>query len=457
MQELLKRSLLFTLLFIVLSNFLVDPDLGWHVAIGEHFLSTGQVIRPDIFSFTMPGYMWGNSYLLYEIAVAFLMKTFGHLFLVFAFSVIGALGFLILVKKLNFVNGFLTLFAAVFAMANLGVRPHMVSLFMFAVLVVLIEKKFFLKLASLPVFFIFFALWANIHRGFVFALMVFALYLFFYTLREKKISLRGAGALLFAFGGSFITPFPVLVWSSGVAGDFTTFENLKYIAEWQPTVMFFPQNLLLAVSGMVFIYLFLNGGRRLDVIWFLVGCIIFALAFISVAFMFFWSAIFVFLITRHFDLKLPRFVVLPARTPLFVYFVLTLSVLAMLLSFSVKVLESINFRQVLVRNRYPVLALEFMKKSGIVGNLFNSYVWGGYLVWQAEGSPVFIDGRMAGWKAANGQSILGEYMKISKGECEPLDKWEIDVVLVEKSFNLKCFSRFGQVYSDEFATVLLKT
>lgn len=449
--------MLFFLVFMVVSSFLFDPDLGWHLAIGRHFLSTGEVIRGDIYSFTMQGYVWGNSYLLYEIAVAFLLNAFGHLFLVFAFGVLGALGFLLLVGKINFVNGLLVVFAAMLSMANLGVRPHMISFFMFAILVFLVEKKFFLKPVSVPAFFAFFAIWANFHRGFVFALFVFALYIFFFSLSQKKVRPNAVGALLAGFLGSFVTPFPILVWSSGVAGDFMTFENLKYIAEWQPTVMFFPQNILLAVSGLVFIYLFLSAGKRIDIIWFLVGCVVFAFAFISVAFVFFWCAVFVFLITRYLNLKLPRFFILPATPPLFVYLVLSLSIVALFLSFCANLLERVNFRSTLVKSGYPVMALEFMEREGISGNLFNTYVWGGYLIWQKGDSNVFIDGRMAGWKTDTGRSILGEYMKISDGECTSLDKWNIDVVVVEKKFNLACFSNFRQIYSDGIATVLLKT
>jgi hypothetical protein len=41
--------------------------------------------------------------------------------------------------------------------------------------------------------------------------------------------------------------------------------------------------------------------------------------------------------------------------------------------------------------RFPVEATRFLREHGIRGPLFNTYEYGGYLIWQGE--PVFIDGR----------------------------------------------------------------
>jgi hypothetical protein len=41
--------------------------------------------------------------------------------------------------------------------------------------------------------------------------------------------------------------------------------------------------------------------------------------------------------------------------------------------------------------RFPVEAVRFLREHGIRGPLFNTYEYGGYLIWQGE--PVFIDGR----------------------------------------------------------------
>ncbi|HLA04269.1 MAG TPA: hypothetical protein VJ065_03490, partial [Patescibacteria group bacterium] len=63
--------MLFVLSFLILTKFNIDPDLGWHLTIGERFLKGGEIVRGDPFSWTMPGYEFGNYFFLYQIAVTF--------------------------------------------------------------------------------------------------------------------------------------------------------------------------------------------------------------------------------------------------------------------------------------------------------------------------------------------------------------------------------------------------
>ena len=77
-RSVVLRLLIFLFSFLILTRFYIDPDLGWHLAIGRHFLSTGEIIRTDQFSWTMPGFSWGNSYFAYQIIVAFLFEKLGH-------------------------------------------------------------------------------------------------------------------------------------------------------------------------------------------------------------------------------------------------------------------------------------------------------------------------------------------------------------------------------------------
>lgn len=43
---------------------------------------------------------------------------------------------------------------------------------------------------------------------------------------------------------------------------------------------------------------------------------------------------------------------------------------------------------------YPVRAAEFVRNGDITGNMFNSYLWGGYLIWRlGPDRKVFVDGR----------------------------------------------------------------
>ena len=63
-----------------------------------------------------------------------------------------------------------------------------------------------------------------------------------------------------------------------------------------------------------------------------------------------------------------------------------------------------------VSSFYPVAASSFILDSGIKGNIFNDYDWGGYLIWRMYPThQVFIDGRVIH------MSVLEDYRSIGRG------------------------------------------
>ncbi|MDQ7787191.1 MAG: hypothetical protein RDU01_06245 [Thermodesulfovibrionales bacterium] len=52
------------------------------------------------------------------------------------------------------------------------------------------------------------------------------------------------------------------------------------------------------------------------------------------------------------------------------------------------------FKQGIRSNKYPEGAAQFLKENHITGNMFNPYIWGGYLLWSLYPDyKVFVDGR----------------------------------------------------------------
>jgi len=47
-----------------------------------------------------------------------------------------------------------------------------------------------------------------------------------------------------------------------------------------------------------------------------------------------------------------------------------------------------------VQSAFPVMATKYLNQLPINGNMFNSYDWGGYLIWATPKHPVYIDGRI---------------------------------------------------------------
>ena len=80
--------------------------------------------------------------------------------------------------------------------------------------------------------------------------------------------------------------------------------------------------------------------------------------------------------------------------------------------------------------KYPVAAVRWMQVHQPEGRLFNSYNWGGYLLWTLPEYPVFIDGRADLY----GDDILNQWHAVVNADKDALpllDQWDVKVVLLE--------------------------
>ncbi|ATX81781.1 hypothetical protein Ga0123462_0912 [Mariprofundus ferrinatatus] len=108
----------------------------------------------------------------------------------------------------------------------------------------------------------------------------------------------------------------------------------------------------------------------------------------------------------------------------------------------------------------PVKATEFVLNTGISGRMFNTYQFGGYLIYRLyPDQKVFIDGRADMY----GDKFLIEYMTIYSGGTGwegDFDKYDIDYVICSRDAPIlsKLMRRgdFRLVYDDEYNSVLLK-
>jgi hypothetical protein len=83
----------------------------------------------------------------------------------------------------------------------------------------------------------------------------------------------------------------------------------------------------------------------------------------------------------------------------------------------------------------PVAAVKYITENKPVGRLFNSYNWGGYLIWNLRDYPVFVDGRTDLYS----DDLLTEWlntMGAGKGWQDTLEKWDIGLVLIEPEWAL---------------------
>lgn len=447
---------LFFFILLILTRFNIDTDFGWHLAIGREFVETGSIIRGDIFSWTMPGYVWGNSYFLYQILLAFLFKNAGYVVLSVLFGLVGSVAVAVLIKKIDFVKALAVLAGVGAAAGTLGVRPHTISFLFFSALIVLLEKNFFGKRIHILISFLFFALWANIHRGFLIGLLVAGAYfavdwLYKRSLGRKRPVLVPALCLAAGVLGSLATPFSIFAWNSGIVGDIRSFENWNYIAEWQPVLFFYPSNVFFVITGIIFIYILLRSDKGSNPFWLITSAVFFAVSFLSAAFLFFWAALYIFIVCRYLDLDSDKYKMI--KIPFYFLSYVSLFILTVTL---VKYLGPYDLDGLGRNGKYPVDAIKFLEKENLRGGLFNEFAWGGYIDWQLR-APVFIDGRMTSWQRTDGTGVLADYIGITYDrKCGILSKYDVKTVLVARDTDTGCFESFKEVYRDSVARVLIR-
>lgn len=450
--------LIFLLAFLVLTSFNFDPDLGWHLAIGEHFLKTGEVIYNDRFSWTMPGFAWGNSYFLYEVITAFLFANCGYLLTVFIFASIGALAFaVVLPKKIDVWILVMTLLAAFLASGNLGIRPHTISILFFAILVRLLFENRFTNLKKLWFWFLFFALWANFHNAFLVGFFVYGSYRFI-DLSEnfaKSKKLKMGEFILnitVPLTASVFTPYGLNLWKS-ILNDASFFEMYTSIREWHSLILVDDFRLFYAVSGIIIIWVIHNNFAKMGPKLVFISSLFFILPFLGAYFTFFWAIVFVYAVSRFPGIDVSKKKNSVQKLAVFIPFIL-LSFLAFN-NFVKGYVDLGSLAKALRAGNYPVASADFIKSNNLSQNIFNEYEWGGYLDWRLGDSKVFIDGRMTGWKK-NGRPILMDYLAIIDKDCNASKKYGIVTLLLKKGTATVCFEDFKKIYEDESAEVWMK-
>ncbi|MCA1557320.1 MAG: hypothetical protein LC731_02130, partial [Acidobacteria bacterium] len=136
-------------------------------------------------------------------------------------------------------------------------------------------------------------------------------------------------------------------------------------------------------------------------------------------------------------------------------------VLAAALMMSLMNVSKVVARQAQAEAKYfPVSAVEFIRAQNLPDPIFNSYDWGGYLIWKLYPERrVYIDGRADVY----GDAFLMEFLRTSKGEGdwrESLRRYQVRTVIVKPDSPLASLlvdeDGWSKVFEDKQAVVLVK-
>ena len=448
-----------------------DPDLWWHLKVGESIWHTRSIPSTDSFSYSTGGHAWIAHEWLSEVLIyaAYLSGDYSGLMLLLAALVAGVvLATYVLCSiysgnvKTALVGG---LMAWLFGTVGFALRPLMLgNLFLvLEVLVIHLARTRNRRWAwiLLPLF----GFWVNCHPSWVLGIIVLiALWL---------CGLRGfrAGSLVAeAMGASerrfwawiiLLCAAMLLVNPIGIKLPLYPFDvlfrqtaNLANVSEWRALDLNDPRGMaLFGVAGLIFLLVLV---QRLELR-------LFELALLALG---------TGLALRHHRM-LGVFGILAA--PLVCRLIANHwegynaqrdsrpgNILMMSLAAAVTIWGFPDRRSLekQVADNNPAGAVAFIRRAGLSGPMLNDYAWGGYLLWALPEQKVFIDGRtdIFDWTG-----VLAEYGRWATLEEDPArlpDKYGVKYCLLRRDAPmarvLPYVSGWREVYRDGLAIIFAR-
>jgi hypothetical protein len=388
--------LAFSIITILLSRTVADPDLWGHLRFGLDTLQAGTIIQADPYSYLTIGQRWINHEWLAEVLFALAWKAAGALGLILLKMIVGFLMYATLYWYLRTLQ--LKHFQAMILVLLLGiplisfldaVRPQMFTYLFFALILLIIRQaelgKYRWLWAAPPLM----ILWANLHGGFLAGLgLLFlwaALHLAVHLHAWKQIippTLAGILAIL-------INPYGL---------DLLTFlfrtatVQRPEIIDWQPLklVSFYGLIYLLVLMVSIYWLAFSNKPRR-PLLLILFGITV-LLPWIAARHLpLFYIASLVF-ISEHAGSAWSKAKSQMERVQPFPAWIASLPIVMaaalLILVFTLKP------PRIQIIEDYPIAAVVLLNQSGVSGNLVTEYNWGEYIIWHLGPQiKVSMDGR----------------------------------------------------------------
>jgi hypothetical protein len=398
------------LVFVAAGSLYLDPDFGWHLMAGDYIRAHG-VPAHDIFTYTARNFPWIDHEWLNDVIVSWLYGSVGYLGLGVIFGAIWTAAVVLAGRSRNWLLLFL---AAMAMLPYAGIRPISWTVLFLVILERILSAKNKKLLWLTPPLFL---LWANLHGGFLVGLAVVA--------AEASPRVRSELTLVFVSGilVSFINPYGPRLYVElfRTLGD----ASLRYrVQEWEP--FYFALPTLLFICYTVALYWF-GERRKVKGVVSIPGALLVAALLSSRN-----APLFVVASIRKLEEYLGGLrAALPSR-PGKKERRLLLALLAVPVLLSAYSLYSF-FWPSGGGVSYPQQEVAYLKAHPCTGNLFNDYDFGGYLIWQLPGRPVYIDGRMPSWRY-RGTDYYADFQRIYTDPAflkEQFGRYDIRCALIE--------------------------
>jgi hypothetical protein len=401
--------------------FMVDPDLWWHIRIGQDILATRHWPTVDPYSFTVAGNPWIAYEWLGDVLIGAVEKAGGLLgleILLFAVAttVMLALYAYTTLRSGNSKAGFLTSgVLCTLAFASFNLRPQMLG-YSFLVLTLIALERFRQgkqrAIWFLPAVFL---LWINTHGswviglGVMFVFLVSGLFEFHWGSIEAQCWTRSQRMKLETVFLLSLAVIPITPYGTRLAAyPFTVAStlplNVGNILEWQsmPFNIAGGKFFLAIVLGFFLAQMITPFTLRLSEVVLLFGGIVMACLHMRFLLLFvpFSAPVLAVMVARW----------LPPYERKKDHFVLNAILMAAVVFGIARYFPSEASLKQTASQSFPVRAVEYLRQHPVQGPMFNTYGYGGYLVGMLPEQKVFIDGRGDLYEDAG---IFGEYLEVS--------------------------------------------
>jgi len=473
----LVTAIVFIAIFTMAVRVPIDTDTWWHLQSGRWIVENQAIPKTDPFSHTRMGEPWVDHSWLAQIILFLLFDGLSYAGLAFLVAGLVTIAFAFVWLQCQDANRWLRAFMLIIAATTSGViwvaRPQMFSFAFTAVTAFLLyrykqgDQKAIWWLLPLML------LWGNTHGGFATGFILMVAYLFGEVgnqiLKNEGMSWRQIRNLALMMGlclllvplnpnGFVMWGYPFRTVGIGVLQDF--------IAEWRPPD--FHQMHLHPFIWMLLGTLTVLGlsGKRADFTDLTLVSLLTYMSLLAGRNIALFALLTAPVLIKHGDWALERWGERLGRAtrlrrdsqsgPLLAlnWVLLMLVLLAAVVKISQPISPAVN--PAAHADSVPVAAVEFLHDAAPAGPMFNSYNWGGYIIWELPEYPVFVDGRTDLYDDA----FLRAYLSIvfaQDGWEQKLDEYGIKLVIIEPKSMLgrMLMERPGweQIYQDEMAAV----
>jgi hypothetical protein len=454
-------------------RFQVDPDMWWHVKVGDVILKTHHWPTADPYSFTVFGQHWLAYEWLGEVLFSVAHRLGGlrgleMVLWLFCATVLIALYSLGTLRSGKSKAGFVAaVLLFLLAMPSFSVRPQMLG-YLFLILTATILLRFRQgkpgAIWLLPAMMV---LWVNSHGSWIIGLGAIFVYLasgFFefqmgnlearkWTPKERKtLSI----VFLLCIAVLPITPYGFKIALSPFEFAFSLPLNVQRILEWQPMPFNLPGGkiflgLLIVLAVVQVLYRFT--WRLEELALFLFGA---AMACLHIRFLLIFVPFAVPVIATMIAKWIDAY---NAKIDKYALNVALMAAVAGGIIFTFP--KTAKLEESLAKD-FPIAAVEYLNQHPAPEPMYNTYGFGGYLVWsRGPEHKVFLDGRGDVYERGG---VLADYLKISDMKPETLallDRYKIQSCLLQHDEALvtllSATPGWTKVYSDETAALFVRT